>query len=88
MDSFLIEWKRSAEKELRSIDTSDIPPLVAAAEAVSENLFPVGCKKLQGAESIYRIRVGDYRIIYEVQVKQKKIVIEHIRHRKDAYRDY
>jgi mRNA interferase RelE/StbE len=86
MDTFTIEWKRTAEKELRKIATSEISRLVETVEALSHNPFPVGHRKLAATENSYRVRVGDYRIVYTVQTATKQIVIEHIRHRRDAYR--
>jgi len=87
MDTFTIEWKRAAEKELRQISSTEIPKMVEVIESLAQNPFPVGHRKLVGSENLYRIRVGDYRVIYEVCVATKLITIEHIRHRKDAYRD-
>ena len=60
--------------------------MVAAVEELSENPLPVGSQKLQGSEHTYRIRIGDYRVVYEVLAASKKIEIQRIRHRKDVYR--
>ena len=61
--------------------------MVEVIESLAQNPFPVGHRKLVGSENLYRVCVGDYRVIYEVCVATKRITIEHIRHRKDAYRD-
>ena len=42
--------------------------------------------KLSSAEKLYRIRVGEYRIVYEVDVQTKQVIIHHVRHRRDVYR--
>ena len=47
---------------------------------------PAGCRKLQGAENLWRIRVGDYRVIYTVLDQELIVEIVTIRHRRDAYR--
>lgn len=47
---------------------------------------PAGCKKLHGSEDAYRIRVGDYRIIYTVDDGVLVVAIERIRHRREVYR--
>jgi len=88
MASFKIEWKGSSERDIRNIDRQHIHRILNAVEALSENPFPVQFKKLQGSESSYRIRIGDYRVIYQVDTQKKIITIYHIRHRKDAYKGW
>ena len=48
---------------------------------------PTGVKKLSAREECYRLRVGDWRVIYEINTKQKKISIFRIRHRREVYRN-
>lgn len=59
---------------------------MAEVELLGEEPFPYGSEKLAGSEHTYRIRVGDYRIIYEVSVPSKVVRIQRVRHRKDVYR--
>ena len=87
MDSYKIQWKNSAEKDIRSVDRRYIPQIVADIQSLCENPFPAGCRKLKGGATSFRIRVGDYRIIYQVWPDTKIILITYIRHRKDAYRN-
>lgn len=86
MDTFRIEWKPSAARELRRIDRSIVPRIVAAVEELASNPYPAGVRKLSGAENTFRIRIGDYRIIYEVHSGWLVITIVRVRHRKDVYR--
>ena len=86
MDSYRIRWKKSAYKELRKIQKKYIPKIIESVENLSENPIPSGAKKLYGSEKSYRIRVGDYRIIYEIEQQQLIIQIIRVRHRKDAYK--
>jgi len=86
MGFFKILLKRSVEKDLRKIDPSRVSRVVEAIRALAENPFPSGCKRLRGAKNFYRIRVGDYRIIYRVDVKEKIIIVYYVRHRRTAYR--
>lgn len=86
MASYEINWNHSAEKELKSIGRQYISRILEAVEALAENPFPPQHRKLHGVESSYRIRVGDYRVIYQVEMENKRIVIYHVRHRKEAYR--
>ncbi|WP_214041400.1 type II toxin-antitoxin system RelE/ParE family toxin [Methanoculleus sp.] len=55
-------------------------------QALSENPSPFGVHKLSGAEHLYRIRVGDYPIIYAVHHEEREVVILYVRHRRSAYR--
>lgn len=86
MDSYKIEWKHSAEKELKDIDKLYIPRILEAVEALADNPSPLQHRKLLGVESSYRIRVGDYRVIYQFDAQNKRVVIYHVRHRREAYR--
>ena len=86
MDSFRIEVARSATKELRAIDRQWVPRIMLAIEGLADDSMPVGCKKLVGSEYTYRIRVGDYRIVYDIQNANLVIFVIRIRHRRDVYR--
>ncbi len=86
MGSYEIQWKRSAEGELRKIDPQRIPRIIQAVDSLTNNPLPRGSRKLHQTENEYRIRVGDYRVIYQVDVKTKIVIIYHLRHRREAYR--
>ena len=60
--------------------------VIKAVEALADAPRPSGCKKLQGSEDTYRIRVGDYRVIYSVDDSILIVAIERIRHRREVYR--
>lgn len=81
-----IEWKPSALKEVSRIDRQYIPRIFHAVELLAENPFPAGVRKLQGVEHTYRLRVGEYRVVYQVFENRLLIVIVRVRHRKEAYR--
>jgi mRNA interferase RelE/StbE len=86
MASYKIEWKNSAYKELQKLPRPIITRVVAAVSELSNEPFPHGVKKLVGSEFSYRIRIGDYRVVYEVFENRLVIEIIRIRHRKDVYR--
>lgn len=86
MASWRIEFARSAAKDLRGIDKQSIPKILAAIEALSGNPRPAGCKKLVGSDHTYRIRTGDYRVIYDLHDGDLLIFVIRIRHRRDVYR--
>jgi len=54
--------------------------------ALSKNPRPFGCRKLSGSENDWRIRVGDYRVIYEIADANRIVRINRVRHRKEVYR--
>jgi mRNA interferase RelE/StbE len=86
MAKYNIEISSTAEKALKKIPKKDLIKVVEAIQILAINPFPEGCRKLAGEESSYRIRQGNYRIIYEVLGKKLKILILKIGHRKDIYR--
>ncbi len=86
MASFEIQWRASTKKDLRGIPSSDVARIVEAAANLADEPFPHGSVKLTGSDHTYRIRIGDYRLVYEVLVAVKVIEIQRVRHRKDVYR--
>ena len=84
--AFRIEWKKSTRKDLRKLPASATERIVEVVELLSQNPFPHGVEKLSGSEHAYRIRLGDYRIVYEVVAESKLVEIQRVRHRKDVYR--
>ena len=84
--AFRIEWKKSTRKDLRKLPSSAADRIIEAVENLAENPFPHGVEKLSGSEHAYRIRLGDYRIVYEVVTQSKLVEIQRVRHRKDVYR--
>ncbi|MFZ5806489.1 MAG: type II toxin-antitoxin system RelE family toxin [Verrucomicrobiota bacterium] len=88
MHSYSVTFARSARKEL-----SKLPPHLASRifdriSALENNPRPQGVLKLQGSNSLWRIRIGDYRVVYEIDDKNKIADIVAIRHRRNVYRDY
>ncbi len=86
MTSYRVEWKQSAQKELRKLQRDLILRILNVVETLVEDPYPPGSRKLHGAEYTYRLRVGDYRIVYLVYSDLRKIEIVKIGHRKDVYR--
>lgn len=86
MPEYEIVFARSARKELEIIDNNLVLRLLRKIESLAANPRPPGCEKLKGEENLWRVRVGDYRIIYSISDNKHLIDIILIRHRKDAYR--
>ena len=55
-------------------------------ERLGQDPFPRQTVKLEGAKDLFRIRVGDYRVVYEVDRQAKQVLIHHVRHRRDVYK--
>jgi mRNA interferase RelE/StbE len=87
MDSFSISFKPSVDKDLRRLPKSLILRVMEKIEDLKSEPFPPQAVKISVADRLYRLRVGDYRIVYEVEVKKKIITIHYIRHRSVVYRD-
>ena len=77
--------QRPAEKELDALQVSVHKRIVARLLTLEENPRPTGVKKLQGQES-YRLRAGDYRILYTIDDKSKKVFVVAVGHRREVYR--
>ena len=86
MGSFRVDFKRSAEKGLRKLEKKVVERIMVEIAALEINPEPKGSRKLQGAENLFRLQIGDYRVVYEISNEQKTVVIQHVRHRKIAYR--
>ena len=83
--TYLIEIEKSALKSLKKIPANDKNKLIEAIEKLAFNPRPKNSKKLSGRDG-WRIRVGDYRVIYEIKDKICYILVLDIDHRKDIYR--
>lgn len=77
--------ERNAEKDFRKIPKAIRERINSIIIKLKYNPKPLSVRKISGSENYYRIRMGDYRIIYEINDKEKKINIFRIRHRKEAY---
>jgi len=86
MSNYSIVFTRSARKEIESLDTSVVNRVFSKIENLEENPRPKGCRKIQSQENLWRIRIGEYRVIYAVDDKRRVIDIIAIRHRRDAYK--
>jgi len=83
-----LEIAKSVEKDFRRISLDKHSLLFTAIESLASNPFPTSkYKKLKGISNSYRLRVGDYRILYEVHNSLKVITVYRVRHRKDVYRN-
>ncbi len=86
MVSYKIRWRLSTKKDLRKITEKDLVRIIKVVESLAFNSCPSGAIKLKGSEHAYRLRVGNYRVIYEVFDDEIIIEIVKVAHRREVYR--
>jgi mRNA interferase RelE/StbE len=86
MASYSLDFKPSFQKDLKHLPHKIVSYVMRRTEQLIHDPFPRLAVKLSGAERLYRVRVGDYRIVYEVDTETKQITIQHVRHRREVYR--
>jgi len=84
--NYQVTLARSARKELEELPKKTQARILEALKVLQEESRPSGCIKLRGNTGLWRIRSGQYRIIYSIEDKNRLIDISVIRHRSDAYR--
>ena len=82
---YTVEILRSAQKQLSRINIEDQDRIISSIRALGDDPRPSGCKKLSG-RSGWRIRVGDYRVLYEIHDDHLVILVVAIGHRGEVYR--
>ena len=87
MADYEVIFARSARKELENLPVATADRALARIEKLADNPRPRGATKLRGRKNLWRIRVGEHRVVYSVDDGAKQIDITHIRHRRDVYRD-
>lgn len=78
--------ERAAEKDLARLSSEMHDRVIAAIQALATNPRPPGCRKLAGSKADWRIRVGDYRVLYEIADEIRIVRVNRVRHRRDVYR--
>ena len=87
MPDYTVTFARSARKELEKLSRPISERILGRIEALAANPRPAGSLKLKGEDHLWRIRVGDYRVIYEIRDRELIVDVSIVRHRKDVYRD-
>ena len=85
MDVYKVSIKRDAEKDLSDLSKNDLRKMTQKIQHLAKNPRPQGCEKLKGEEG-YRIRQGDYRVVYLVDDQEKQVRIIRVGHRREVYR--
>jgi mRNA interferase RelE/StbE len=83
---YTVVFARSARKELQNLDPQVARRILQHIEALVTNPRPPGVVKLEGAHDLWRLRVGEWRVVYRISDRDHLVDIAAIRHRSDAYR--
>jgi mRNA interferase RelE/StbE len=83
---YRILLERSAEKDLARLSSEIHDRVIAAMQALATNPRPPGCRKLAGTKHDWRVRVGDYRVVYEIADRIRAVRVNRVRHRREVYR--
>ena len=83
---YTILYRASVKREMRRLDAGAARRVDAAILELADNPRPAGYLKLSGPFDLWRIRVGDYRVIYEIRDRQLTVLIVGVAHRREAYR--
>ena len=86
MAEYAITFARSARRELETLEAPIAARIFARIESLSENPRPRDCMKLRGRQGLWRLRVGDYRVIYAIDDDNSVVDIAVVRHWRDVYR--
>ena len=78
--------ERSAERDLRRLSADIHDRVIGAIRSLANDPRPPGCRKLAGRKHDWRIRVGDYRVVYEIADAVRIVRVHRVRHRRDVYR--
>jgi mRNA interferase RelE/StbE len=85
--SFKVQIQAGAQKVFLDLERDTQKRIIKKLEALAVNPLPSSVVKLQGYEKLYRLRVGDYRVVYELHNDKLLVLVVRIAHRKDVYRD-
>ncbi|NJM72731.1 MAG: type II toxin-antitoxin system RelE/ParE family toxin [Scytonema sp. RU_4_4] len=84
--SYEVEITPTAKRQIKKLPLDVLQKVVAKLEELAIEPCPDGVTKLEGSENLYRVRLGKYRIIYEIQDGLLLVTIVKVKHRKDVYR--
>jgi mRNA interferase RelE/StbE len=85
MLKYSLEIKQSAQKELDALDDALFTRIDRKILALADNPRPAGCKKLKGYQDQWRVRIGDYRVVYTIDTTTKTVTVTHVAHRREVY---
>ncbi|BFU91966.1 MAG: cytotoxic translational repressor of toxin-antitoxin stability system [Nitrospira sp.] len=86
MVTYQIEFSRQADRQFRTLSSQIQQRLKSRIDSLAATPRPHGSEKLSGADQLYRIRVGDYRIVYAVEDDRLLVLVVKVGHRREVYR--
>ncbi len=86
MPNYTVEFSRKARKELEELSAFIVQRIFPKIESLEQNPRPSGAKKLHGEKDMWRVRVGDYRVLYTISDKKKVVDVAGIMHRSKVYK--
>jgi mRNA interferase RelE/StbE len=84
--AYRIEFSPRADRQYRKLPPSVQARLKPRIDALAQNPRPPGVEKLSESENFYRIRVGDYRVVYQIEDDVLLVLVVKVEHRKEVYR--
>jgi mRNA interferase RelE/StbE len=85
MKRYSVFFSKRAEKDLKQLPAAVVERIVPVIVSLELNPRPIGCKKLKGYSNLWRVRVGDYRIIYSIEDTILLVDVRAVGDRKDIY---
>ena len=85
--TYTVEIRPAAERQIKKLTTVVQERIIARLEELELDPRPLGVKKLSGVDNLYRLRVGEYRIVYEIQDAVLFVLVVAVGHRREIYRD-
>ena len=86
MNDYLIIFARSARKELERLPAREVKRIITKITALAMEPRPTGCRKLVSEQNLWRIRVGEYRVVYSINDETQIVDIVTVRHLSEVYR--
>jgi mRNA interferase RelE/StbE len=85
---YRIEFRPAALRDIQRLPAHAWPRIARAIDALADNPRPPGASAMQGDAGVLRIRVGEYRVVYEVRDQEVVVIVVMAGHRRDVYRNY
>jgi len=82
---YAIDFKPSARRELERLSDRLIARLMPKIEGLAADPRPTGCRKLRGYKDLWRVRVGDYRVVFIIDDDHKTVSVTRVAHRREVY---
>jgi mRNA interferase RelE/StbE len=78
--------ERRAQRDIKNLPAEVFHRIIPSIKALAEDPKPPGCRKIAGSKNDWRIRIGEYRVIYEIDEHAEAVKVMRVRHRREVYR--